>query len=500
MKKFTLLLTSFFCLTIAHSHVTEAYTAAQADKNELRLFLNAMPKGGDLHNHLTGSIYPEDLISLGKRNHDCINDQFTLLAPQACSAHTTLDHTLQDSSLYLHILDALSIRNTAYGNPSVHENFFDVFGKTSIVKQQSMPEFLALALNQAALSNLLYAEFMLGFHRDLFDYLSTHTRYDTDFKTQQRYLNANNFQHTIDIINARIDKMVTQANTLMQCHTKRAQAGCSVNYKLQYEILRNMPPNTVFAETYAAFLIANQNKQVVAINIVQAEELPYAQNDYALHMQMIHYFHSQFPNVKISLHAGEITLKQATPLALSHHIHDAISIGDAQRIGHGVDIAYEKNALATLNTMANNQIDVEINLTSNLELLNVSGEDHPLRLYLTHKVPVSLSTDDEGLLRTDMNNEFLLAAFNYSLPYTTLKNINRNSLTYSFLEGKSLWADPRNARTVNACAQDILGSETISKSCQTFLESSEKARIQWLLEQKLSVFEQQFDSMPREAL
>ncbi len=44
--------------------IDEAFQCARQDPNALRAFLLAMPKGGDLHNHLTGAIYPEVLLQL----------------------------------------------------------------------------------------------------------------------------------------------------------------------------------------------------------------------------------------------------------------------------------------------------------------------------------------------------------------------------------------------------------------------------------------------------
>jgi adenosine deaminase len=44
--------------------IDEAFQCARQDPNALRAFLLAMPKGGDLHHHLTGAVYPEVLLQL----------------------------------------------------------------------------------------------------------------------------------------------------------------------------------------------------------------------------------------------------------------------------------------------------------------------------------------------------------------------------------------------------------------------------------------------------
>lgn len=96
---------------------------------------------------------------------------------------------------------------------------------------------------------------------------------------------------------------------------------------------------------------------------------------------MFRFLKQRFPNVKLSLHAGELTLGQVTPEELSYHINDAVNVAEANRIGHGVDIMHESNPYQLINTLLNKNVLVEINLTSNKALLGVQGDDHPVRLY-----------------------------------------------------------------------------------------------------------------------
>ena len=48
-------------------------------------------------------------------------------------------------------------------------------------------------------------------------------------------------------------------------------------------------------------------------------------------------------------------------------------------------------------------------------------------------VPVVLSTDDPGVSRIDLTNEYFRAAREHRLGYRTLKSLARNALLYSFL-------------------------------------------------------------------
>ena len=71
--------------------------------------------------------------------------------------------------------------------------------------------------------------------------------------------------------------------------------------------------------------------------------------------------------------------------------------------------------------------------TSTDLILGVRGKDHPLPAYLAAGVPVVLATDDAGVSRIDLTNEYVRAAREHGLGYRTLKAIARNSLVHSFL-------------------------------------------------------------------
>ena len=132
---------------------------------------------------------------------------------------------------------------------------------------------------------------------------------------------------------------------------------------------------------------------------------------------------------------------------------------------------------------------VEICRTSNDVILGVKDAQHPFPDYWQAGVPVTRATDDEGVSRVDFSNEYWRAATTYGLGYRDLKTLARNSLTYSFLPGASLWHSHTPLRTVDTCANDPLGSATPSASCQAFLQANDRARLQWQLEQEFVTFE-----------
>jgi len=229
---------------------------------------------------------------------------------------------------------------------------------------------------------------------------------------------------------------------------------------------------------------------VVGINFVQPEDNRRAMSEYSRQMHMLDYLHRVYPKVHISLHAGELAPGMVPPEGTSFHIREAIDLGHAERIGHGVDVMYETDSYALLKEMADRHVMVEINLTSNQVILGVVPPFHPLPLYREAHVPVALSTDDEGVSRIDLTHEYTRAALEYHLGYLDLKKMARTSLEHSFLPGESLWQKLDEFTRVNAaCASQKLGAESPTGPCLRFLKGSERAKQQWELEHRFAVFE-----------
>jgi adenosine deaminase/adenosine deaminase CECR1 len=142
--------------------------------------------------------------------------------------------------------------------------------------------------------------------------------------------------------------------------------------------------------------------------------------------------------------------------------------------------------------MARRNVMVEVCLTSNDVILGVSKEQHPLATYMQYGVPVALATDDEGVARSEISREYLKGAQEQGLGYVQLKTMARNSLQYAFLPGASLWRDAGKFAFVAQCAKDSPGTNSVSDACRQYLASSEKAQLQWKLEEDFRAFESRY--------
>ncbi len=257
-------------------------------------------------------------------------------------------------------------------------------------------------------------------------------------------------------------------------------------------MLREQPPANVFAQMVFAFELAKADVRVVGLNMVQPEDGYLSMRDYALHMRMLDALHALYASTHISLHAGELAPGLVPPEGLRFHIRSAVETAHAERIGHGVDVMYEDRAPQLLKELADRHVLVEINLTSNDVILGISGPNHPLPDYLRAGVPLSLSTDDEGVSRIDLTHEYVRAAETYALNYPQLKQMARASIEHSFLPGASLWiaTTPETLRTPVAGCRAQLGAEQPAGACAARVHESEKAAQEWELERRFYVFEQ----------
>lgn len=483
------ILFSFMFITPLHAQVDEYFNKIKTDPNALYAFFKVMPKGGELHYHLAGGPYPETMLSLAAKGNYCLD--LTSMAVSKTTLHCDgikISDVFNKPELYSKIIKDWSLKDFIPGKESAYDHFFNGFMKYMPIVFNYRPQLIADVMERAAQQNEQYMELM-----DITDNASS-LRFGELLKNsksndqkKQLLLANKEFQNNIEQTILESDLMLGGAYETLGCKTNPERKACKVKIKVIYYVLREQPLDNLFAQALNAFEAVSRSKgTLVGVNLVQPEDGIISLRDYHQQMEIFNYLHQQYPQVHIALHAGELAPEAVTPEDLSNHIHDALITGHAQRIGHGVDIGYENNAEDTLHYMAKNQLPVEINLISNQKLLNISGHNHPLNYYLNHHVPVVLSTDDEGVLRTDLTRQYVEAVIAHGLDYQTLKQINRNALTFAFLPGKSIWADASKAEFVSEC------KDLKSQSCTTFISENEKAQLQWNLEQKLIAFEHKF--------
>jgi adenosine deaminase len=460
-------------------------------------FLRDMPKGADLHNHLGGAINAEDLIDFAAEDKLCVDDASLSLLPGSCdsscdkgSAKRAVECAYHAQDFYNAIVDAWSMRNWERGRESGHDHFFATFLKFGPALDNHYGEAIADAMNQAARDHLQYLELMHTVDGLNSAGLGAKVGWDPDFRALRDKLLSAGLKERVQQARSELDREEQIARKKLACETPTPRAGCEITVRYLYQVLRGLPPEQVFAQILTGFELASSDPRVVGLNLVMPEDWYVPMRDFDLHMKVLNYLHELYPKVHISLHAGELGPGLVTPEGLSFHIRESVEVGHAERIGHGVDVMNEHDPVELLQEMAERKVLVETCLTSNDEILGVKGDDHPFPIYRRYKVPVALATDDEGVTRSDLTHEYLRAFETYSLTYSDLKDMARQSLEYSFVPGASLWANTSKTNEVAQCA--AVHAESESAACNKFLDANQKARLEWKLEQEFAAFEKRF--------
>jgi len=118
----------------------------------------------------------------------------------------------------------------------------------------------------------------------------------------------------------------------------------------------------------------------------------------------------------------------------------------------------------------------------------VKPQDHPYAWFRQRHVPVSLSTDDAGITRSELSGDYALAV-QTGAAYEDLKTSARNAIAFSFLTGEGLWQDPNVYRRPAAACAGQLGNAEPKGACAQLVATSDKAREQWRHEHLLRAFE-----------
>ena len=477
--------------------------AARQNPLQLRHFLLGMPKGADLHNHLSGAVYAESWIRAAAEDHLCVDTaKLSFSKPQPSSGsgaeqpacgdgRVPAATAYKDQHLFDALVDAFSMRGfVPSAGVTGHDHFFDTFSKFGGTDHRHLGEWIDEAATRAAGQNEQYLELM---HTPDFSHTAAIAReigWRDDFSQLREEMLAHGLRDDVALAKTGLDQAEGLRLKREHCKQPDAASACHVQVRYLCQVLRGFPKEQVFAQTLLCFETALADPRFVGINLVMPEDGYTAMADYSLHMRMVDFLHALYPKIHVSLHAGELAPGLVPYEGLCCHIRLAVEEARAERIGHGVDIIYENRPHELLKEMAANHVMVEISLTSNDVILGVSGKDHPFSLYRMFSVPVALATDDEGVSRIDLTHEYVRAVQTYDLHYADLKRMVRTGMEHSFLPGASLWNAPDTfTRAVPACSRDLVGAEKPSSGCAAFLKSSERAQQQWELERRFRTFE-----------
>jgi adenosine deaminase/adenosine deaminase CECR1 len=420
------------------------------DVSALRQFFYHMPKGGDLHHHFSGSIYAETLLERALTLNYWVNRQSLEIknpgfvpdkkSQSQWTRFSSLQREGQLEDFSKRLLRHWSVfeYNSAQASNAPHDHFFSTFLGFDPLLDDCLAIGILEIKQRAIKENISYIETI---YNPIPHNIQPETRWDEQFR-QSRTDSAALYQLMgmlfMEIIRKPEFKQSVDAHNaqLRRLHDSLQVDDAQFAMRYQNFVLRVKSPKEVFTDMALCFASANGEALIVGVNIVAPEDHPVAMKDYALHMEFFRFFRNQYPAVKCALHAGELALGLVKPEDISGHIETAVEIAGANRIGHGVGIPYER--LDLLEIMADKGIPVEINLSSNAFILGVTPEAHPVSIYRRANVPVVLSSDDAGVLRHHLSEEYVLLYRHQPIDYPAIKEIAFNALRYSFIEEPEL--------------------------------------------------------------
>ena len=385
-----------------------------ASPQELYTFLFALPKGGDIHNHLGGSCPPEMWYAAATNPKVLAGNSFyarikIMNCPEAGESlllYKTIRHSswlkLSDceKSEYMPLaelspelkqkwLDSLRLDKPTEGR----DEFFNViwFRLNELFDDPNvMAELVAENMKQFAAEGLRYLEtqFMVdGF-----------TDNDGNALTQGKVIEI-------------VKKRIAQPDVV----------NFGLTIRFQKTILRFLPNAEKKLEEAYQFVDANRDLWV-GINMAGRED-----NDKGYPLRFLDTFRKmrgKYSNIGLSIHAGEVDEP-------NHHVRDTLLLG-ATRIGHGCNLYTDPE---TMLLMRRNEFLVEINLVSN-QLLEYFPDltKHPFPEYLRMGIPVCLNTDDRGMWDSNMTDEYYTAVTYFNLTWPEIVEMGRNSLVHSFAQ------------------------------------------------------------------
>jgi adenosine deaminase len=403
-----------------------AIAAAKDDPAQLRALLWAMPKGGDLHMHLSGAVYAEEMLRYGAADGDCVTAVGLFAYDGPClPGDRPLSDALRDNIFQNQVMRAWSMKGFVPGDESGHDHFFATFDKFGSALDYHEGEGLATVAARARQQGVTYLEVLNTPRFGDARAVAGRVEYTDDFAVLRDRMLAAGLRDALPRARADLDFVVDQEAA--------ADPAASPLIRFDVQVLRAMPPAVVFAQLLLGFELQGDDPRWVGLNMVQPEDDNTALRDYALHMRMIRYLRGVYPDAKVTLHAGELTPRLAPPEDLRFHVRNAVTVAGADRIGHGSDIRWERNPAGLARLMARRKVLVELPLVSNEQILGLRGKRHPIGFYVRHHVPVALATDDEGVSRTDLTEQYELAVRRHGLGYRALKRIARDSLVHAFL-------------------------------------------------------------------
>ena len=283
----------------------QVFDALRGDSARLEVFLRNMPKGGDLHTHLSGAIYAESFLRWAAEDGLCVDTaKLSVVSPPCDAAVGRPPAAGLPGGLRDRLIDAFSTRNYKPAVENGHERFFTAFDRFGLVSATHVGDMLAEVASRAASGGVRYVEIMHTAGGLKVNALGAAAGWSDDWRTLRDRILAAGLRDTLASISREMDRDEARRDAALRCDTDAPDAGCAVTQRYLYQVLRAFPREQVFAQILAGFELTRSDPRFVGFNLVQPEDDRVAMDDYSLHMRIIGALRELYPDVPVSLHAG----------------------------------------------------------------------------------------------------------------------------------------------------------------------------------------------------
>src|SRR6202789_862743 len=259
--------------TSREQRAIKAFNAAKQSPLQLNAFLARMPKGADLHMHLSGAVYAETFIKDAAADLLCVNPatlSFTKnigttrsLPPQpVCGeGHVPAAEAFKDQKLYDALVDSFSMRSFVPSSGiSGHDQFFATFGRFGGIGKSHTGEWVDEVATRGATQNEQYLE---GMETPIFSdvvKLVSHIDWPStpadpslnrtgdatgssreDLSHLRDTLLASGLRDEVAVDRKELDEALEVRDKIENCGQPSARAACSVKIRFLYQVLRANP-------------------------------------------------------------------------------------------------------------------------------------------------------------------------------------------------------------------------------------------------------------------
>ncbi|HKV41770.1 MAG TPA: hypothetical protein VJX67_21380, partial [Blastocatellia bacterium] len=233
------------------SEVERYFQGIKKNYPELQAFLQRMPKGADLHNHLSGAVYAEDYIKWSADAGLCLDTaSMSAIVPPAPSECTSpgqvpIAQALQDGGLYGKILRAWSMLDWQLSGESGHDHFFSTFGKFGAATGFA-GEMLAKTVSEAAHDRVLYVELMTTPNSSAVRLIGQKAGWSSDFDEMRKKM-LESMGPALSEARRQLDAAESAKAKLLHCGSAVEDPGCGVTVRYLYQSSRGASKEEVFA-------------------------------------------------------------------------------------------------------------------------------------------------------------------------------------------------------------------------------------------------------------